>query len=145
MDIKEAVQAAAPRHKKSKMPTDNAERVVQGAWHLSPALGTRMLAAHIQDRAVFLRELLPQDLKFEISHISRDEAMKAAKFLALVIGKAHARQMDSKMQNKWKKELGLHRSKTVDAPSWLWSSVVDLVVSHEGAYLEHCRKYASNI
>jgi hypothetical protein len=29
------------------------------------------------------------------------------------------------------------------APSWLWSSVVDLLV-HEKAYLEHCRLYALN-
>jgi uncharacterized protein (DUF2252 family) len=30
----------------------------------------------------------------------------------------------------------------LDAPSWLWRSTVDLLVSHEGAYLDHCRKYA---
>ena len=30
----------------------------------------------------------------------------------------------------------------LDAPSWLWRSVVDLMGSHEVAYLEHCRKYA---
>ena len=29
-----------------------------------------------------------------------------------------------------------------DAASWLWSSVVELVASHEAAYLDHCRKYA---
>jgi hypothetical protein len=34
------------------------------------------------------------------------------------------------------------RSKTLDAPSWLWSSIVDLIASHESNYLEHCRKYA---
>ena len=27
----------------------------------------------------------------------------------------------------------------LDAPSWLWTSVVQLVASHESAYLEHCR------
>jgi uncharacterized protein (DUF2252 family) len=35
-----------------------------------------------------------------------------------------------------------NRSKSLDAPSWLWPSMVDLLVSHERAYLEHCRKYA---
>jgi uncharacterized protein (DUF2252 family) len=30
----------------------------------------------------------------------------------------------------------------LDAPSWLWSSIVELVKSHEGNYLEHCRKLA---
>jgi Uncharacterized protein conserved in bacteria (DUF2252) len=49
-------------------------RVLAGAWHLSPALGDRMLAATLQDRSVFLRELLPQDLKFEIEHLTLDEA-----------------------------------------------------------------------
>ena len=33
-------------------------------------------------------------------------------------------------------------SKRLDAPSWLWSSIVGLVASHEAAYLEHCRRYA---
>jgi uncharacterized protein (DUF2252 family) len=35
-----------------------------------------------------------------------------------------------------------NRSKLLDAPSWLWRSTVDLLVSHERAYLDHCRKYA---
>jgi len=29
-----------------------------------------------------------------------------------------------------------------DAPSWLWSSVVELASIHEAAHLEHCRQYA---
>ena len=44
MDIKEAVQAAAPRYPRVRMPRDNAERVVEGARHLAPNLGQRMLA-----------------------------------------------------------------------------------------------------
>ncbi len=80
MDIKEAVPAVAPCYSKTKMPTDHAERVVQGAWHVSPALGNRMLAERFQGRPVFLRELLPQDLKFEIENLTREEAMKVARF-----------------------------------------------------------------
>ena len=143
VDVKEAVQAVAPRNRRAKMPKDNAERVVAGAWHLSPALGDRMLAARFLDRAVFLRELLPQDLKFEIEELTPGEAVKVARFLATVVGKAHARQMKKEARRKWQKELSNHRTKTLDAPSWLWSSVVELVVSHEGAYLEHCRRYAN--
>ena len=45
MDIKEAVTAAAPRYTKQKMPKDQAERVVEGAMHLSPLLGKRRLPA----------------------------------------------------------------------------------------------------
>ncbi|MEA2921288.1 MAG: hypothetical protein QOF07_1251 [Bradyrhizobium sp.] len=71
------------------------------------------------------------------------DAMKAASFLAGVVGKAHARQMDAATRKSWFKELEKNRSTTLEAPSWLWSSVVSLIGSHEIAYLEHCRKYAT--
>jgi uncharacterized protein (DUF2252 family) len=51
--------------------------------------------------------------------------------------------MDEATRAKWASELERHRSTTLDAPSWLWSSVVSLIGSHETAYLEHCRKYAN--
>jgi uncharacterized protein (DUF2252 family) len=142
IDLKEAVQAAAPCLSEATMPTDQAQRVVEGARHLSPALGDRMLAASFLDRAIFMRELLPEDLKLEVDEISREEAMKAARYLAMVVGKAHARQMDVVTRAKWRDELGRNRSANLDAPNWLWSSIVELVASHEAAYLEHCRKYA---
>ncbi len=142
IDVKEAAQAVAPRYSKVKMPKDNGERVVTGAWHLSPALGERMLNARLDNRPVFLRELLPQDLKFEIERLTPEEATKVAKYLATVVGKAHARQMDAEARQKWQKQLSQNRTKVLDAPSWLWTAVVELVVSHEGAYLDHCRKYA---
>jgi uncharacterized protein (DUF2252 family) len=142
MDIKEAVQAAAPRYADASMPRNNAERVVKGARHLAPFLGKRMLAARILDRSVFMRELMPQDLKIEIDQLSREEAVKAARFLATVVGEAHARQMDEATRAEWSRELGRNRSKTLDAPSWLWSSIVELVAGHEAAYLDHCRRYA---
>jgi uncharacterized protein (DUF2252 family) len=143
MDVKEAVKAAASRYAGTKMPKDNAERVVEGALHLSPHLGKRMVAGEIEDRSVFIRELLPQDLKIEIERLTIEDAMKAASFMAGVVGKAHARQMDQAARKAWTKELKHHRSKTLDAPSWLWSSVVALIGRHEVAYLEHCRKYAN--
>ena len=143
MDVKEAVAAAAPRYTKQKMPKDQAERVVEGAMHLSPHLGRRMVAGKIEGKSVFIRELLPQDLKIELERLTVPEAMKAASFLAGVVGKAHARQMDVATRKNWFNELNRHRSKSLDAPSWLWSSVVALVGAHEIAYLEHCRKYAN--
>jgi uncharacterized protein (DUF2252 family) len=142
MDIKEAVKAAAPRYANIAMPRSNADRVVEGATHLAPFLGKRMLAERILDRSVFMRELMPQDLKVEIDQLTHDEAVKAARFLATVVGEAHARQMDETTRRDWFGELGRNRSKTLDAPSWLWSSIVELVASHEAAYLEHCRRYA---
>jgi uncharacterized protein (DUF2252 family) len=143
MDVKEAVKAAAPRYVGEKMPKDNAERVVQGALHLSPHLGKRMVAGSIEGRSVFIRELLPQDLKIEIERLTVEDAMKAARFMAGVVGKAHARQIDEGARQAWTKELERYRSKTLDAPNWLWSSVVELIGRHEVAYLEHCRKYAT--
>jgi uncharacterized protein (DUF2252 family) len=144
MDVKEAVTAAAPRYAKQKMPKDQAERVVEGATHLSPHLGKRMIAGKIEGKSVFIRELLPQDLKIEIEHLTVPDAMKAASFLAGVVGKAHARQMDVATRKSWSNELNRRRSKSLEAPSWLWSSVVALVGSHEIAYLEHCRRYATD-
>jgi uncharacterized protein (DUF2252 family) len=143
MDVKEAVAAAAPRYRGSAMPKEHAERVVEGAIHLSPHLGQRMVAGKLERRSVFIRELLPQDLKIEIEQLTIPDAMKAASFLAGVVGKAHARQMDAATRKRWSSELERHRSKTLDAPSWLWSSVVSLIGSHEVAYLEHCRRFAT--
>ncbi len=142
IDVKEAVVAAAPRHPEGKTPPDHAERVVEGARHLSPYLGERMVAEQFEQRSVFLRELLPQDMKLEIDRLTREEAMKAARFLAAVVGKAHGRQMDPPTRRKWRADIARNRSKGLDAPSWLWSSIVGLVASHEAAYLEHCRRYA---
>jgi len=45
-----------------------------------------MLAAKFFDKSVFIRELLPQDLQLEIEQLTRDEAMKAAGYLAAVLG-----------------------------------------------------------
>ena len=142
MDIKEAVASAAPRAPHAKMPVDNAKRVVEGAKHLSPALGGRMMPARLLNCSVFLRELMPQDLKLEIDQLTREEAVSAARFLASVVGRAHARQMDSSTRREFRDSLRSRRSKRLDAPSWLWSSVVQLASAHEAAYLEHCRTYA---
>ncbi|QOT77775.1 DUF2252 family protein [Cupriavidus basilensis] len=142
IDIKEAVNAAAPSYPKVNMPRGNAERVVEGARHLSPALGDRILSAQLLDKAVFIRELLPQDLKLEIDTLPQEEASRVARYLGEVLGNAHARQIDLATQRSWLAELARNRSKQLDAPSWLWASVLDLIASHEVGYLEHCRKFA---
>jgi uncharacterized protein (DUF2252 family) len=142
VDIKEAVRAAAPAAKKADMPKDYAKRVVTGACNLSPFLGERMLATKFLRRPVVLRELMPQDLKLEMDRLTREEAVAAASFLAGIVGKAHARQMDAATRKSWVAELNRNRSKNLDAPGWMWSSIVDLISSHERAYLEHCRRYA---
>ncbi len=142
VDIKEAATAAAPRSPDAAMPRDNAERVVAGARALSPNLGQRMMAARLLDKAVVLRELMPQDLKIEIDQLTREEAMSVARYLSGVVGRAHGRQMEPAQRADWLRDLTRSRTATLDAPSWLWSSVVELIALHEAAYLEHCRKYA---
>lgn len=142
IDIKEAALAAAPSTPRAPVPKDQAERVVEGAKHLSPALGERMMASKLMQRSVVIRELMPQDLKLEIDRLSREEAVSSARYLAEVVGKAHARQMDASTRRDFALSLHQPKSARLNAPSWLWTSVVELVSSHEAAYLEHCRRYA---
>ena len=142
IDIKEATPPAAPRLRTAKLPTDNAKRVVEGARMLSPFLGQRMIPGSFLNHKVVLRELLPQDLKLEMDQLTRDEAILAARYLAFVVGSAHASQMDDRTRREWCKTLLRDFSRNLDAPSWLWASVVDLIAHHETAYLEHCRRYA---
>jgi uncharacterized protein (DUF2252 family) len=142
MDIKEATKAAAPRSKGAKIPADDAERVVTGARHLSPFLGDRMVATKLLGHEVVVRELRPQDIKFELSVLTQQEAILTARLFAGVVGKAHARQLKRKDRTAWAKELRLGHTKSLDAPSWLWNGVVDLAANHEASYLRHCRKFA---
>jgi uncharacterized protein (DUF2252 family) len=142
IDIKEANPAAAPRVRRAVMPKDNAQRVVEGAKCLSPALGERMMASRLLGRSVVIRELMPQDLKLDIDRLSREEAVNSARYLAEVVGKAHARQMDASTRREFASSFNRRKAARLDAPSWLWSCVVDLASTHEAAYLEHCRRYA---
>ena len=125
IDIKEAVKAAAPGAAAAELTErkDYAHRVVTGARALSPFLGERMVAATLLGRPVVLR------------------AVGAAEYLAGVVGRAHARQMDAATRKNWRKEMTKNQGRNLDAPHWLWRSVVDLVATHEVAYLEHCRRY----
>ncbi len=142
VDVKEAVTAAAPGNATADMPRDNAQRVVAGARALSPNLGERMTAARLLGKPVVVRELMPQDLKLEVSRLTGSKAVALAAYLAGVVGKAHGRQMALDTRAAWLKDLTKARPATLDAPSWLWSSVVDLLSIHEAAYLEHCRRFA---
>jgi uncharacterized protein (DUF2252 family) len=101
-----------------------------------------MISAHLLGKPVVVRELLPQDLKLEIDQLTRQQACKAARFLGNVVGLAHARQMKFDDRRAWKKILQDNRSTELDAPPWMWTSVVDLIGAHEKAYLDHCRRFA---
>lgn len=141
IDIKEAAASIAPRLGGVRMPRDHAQRVVTAARHLSPALGNRMLPARLLDKPVFVRELLPQDLKIDIARLKRKQARHVAAFLAHVVGRAHSRQMDADTRKAWCQELKRNHSRTLDAPSWLWKTVTGLLPMHEKDYLDHCRQY----
>lgn len=142
VDIKEAAEPAAPSTARAQMPAHDGERVVAGARALSPNLGDRMMAGDLLGRPIVLRELMPQDLKLEVDQFSRREAAIAARYLAYVVGRAHGRQMDEATRHEWAGELGRWRLGALDAPHWLWSTVVRLLARHEEGYLEHCRRYA---
>jgi uncharacterized protein (DUF2252 family) len=142
LDIKQAVDASAPWSPGHELAIAPGERVLTGARTLAPALGSRMIAGTILDRSVFVRELLPQDLKVELDHISDVEGRSVASYLGLVVGRAHGRQLDEATRRAWHRDMASHRSKNIDAPSWLWTSLVELVAVHEQAYLEHCRRHA---
>ncbi len=142
IDVKQAIAPLAPAAKGAVMPEEPAERVVAAARALSPYLGGRMVAGRLLDHSVFVRELAPQDLKLEVEQFSRGRAVKAARYLSFVVGKAHARQMDDATRHEWAATLDSGRSGSIDAPSWLWDSIVALAGRHETGYLEHCRRFA---
>ena len=52
-----------------------------------------------------IRELRPQDVKFERSKLTQREAVLTAKLSAGVLGKAHGRQMKSDVRSAWRKDL----------------------------------------
>ena len=141
IDLKEATDAAAPQLSAYKVK-NQADRVVTGACNLSPNLGSRMMPVSLMKRSMVMRELMPQDLKFDLDRLSKDEAVAAARYLAGVLGKAHGRQMNPKSAVSWMTELRKQHTSSLDAPNWLWSSVVSLIAEHEVAYLEHCRRFA---
>ena len=142
IDIKEAVEPLAPCATAMPSHLDDAERVVTGAQVLSPYLGERMVPGRLLGHSVVIRELMPQDLKLDVDQLSAAEAVHAAHFLAAVVGHAHARQMPKDTRRLWSRELAAHHSRDFDAPSWLWTTIVELIGTHERAYLEHCRSHA---
>ncbi len=101
-----------------------------------------MASATIAGKQVFVRELLPQDLKFDLEVLEAEEALEIGGYLGAVVAVAHARQMEPAQAADWLVEFRRTPADRLTAPGWLWQSIVDLVAVHEGAYLEHCRRYA---
>ena len=139
IDAKEAVKSAAPGVADKSMPKDNSLRVVAGAKALAPYLGNRMAVGRVGEVGLVLRELTPHDLKIEVSRLPSKEAASLAAYLGDVVGLAHGRQMDKQTRTAWRNELA--NKDSLYAPSWLWSTVVELLTAHEAAYLTHCREF----
>jgi len=107
----------SPRYDDAGMPRDHAERVVMGACNLSPFLGERMVHARLFDTPVFVRELLPKDLKLEIERVDTQEALRVARYLARIVGRAHARQLACAERKAWQAELRRHRPSRPRTPT----------------------------
>ena len=140
IDLKEAIKAVAPVARGVAMPKNEGERVVAGARALSSFLGERMIAASFLGKSMLIRELAPQDLKLEVDQFSQPQALKAARYLAHVVGTAHGRQMDDVQRSQWSRTLLDH-----PAPTSAPLAVVERRQSRREArtgYLEHCRQYA---
>jgi uncharacterized protein (DUF2252 family) len=101
-----------------------------------------MMAVRLLGKAVVMRELMPQDLKLEVGALTQKHVMELAAYLGAIVGQAHGRQMSAADRAGWVAELAKARTARLDAPSWLWTSIVDLLAVHERAYLEHCRLFA---
>jgi uncharacterized protein (DUF2252 family) len=142
IDIKEAGKAAAPSASSGEMPRINGERVVTGARRLSPDLGDRMAWGRMLGGSFFMRELQPQDLKLSVDKLEHKDATVLAAYLGNVVGLAHGSQMPRDVAMAWHRELRARHGRSIDAPFWLWSSIVDLLGLHERQYLEHCRAWA---
>ena len=101
-----------------------------------------MISACIAGKQVVVRELRPQDMKFELERLTQPEAIAIARLMAGVVGRAHGRQLPRQDRQACANELKQRHNKGLDAPRWLWSGVLDLAALHQAAYLEHCRRYA---
>ncbi len=144
IDIKEAIESKAPRAASIRLDEDSAPRVVAAAKVLSPGLGSRMIARTFLGKSIFAREVLPQDLKLEITALTPQEAIKAARYLAALLGRAHAVQMSQDDRREWAHELERGRSAEANTSNWLRQYLVALMTIYQAAYLEHCQEVASS-
>jgi uncharacterized protein (DUF2252 family) len=138
VDINEGVKATAPSAADMMMPRNSAIPVVT-----MPRRSRQTLVVARSPRG---SPTQPWWSASSCRRISRSESTGwlgtrlwlGAAYFSGVVGRARGRQMDSATRG----ELTKYRMATLDAPSWLWSSVVALMAIHEAAYLGHCRGFA---
>jgi len=93
-----------PQYVVEGVPKEDAQRVV-GAPVISVHFWASVRERPAYGPARVHAELLPQELKVELETMTREEATSIARFLANVVGRAHARQMDASMRENWTAEL----------------------------------------
>jgi len=113
LDVKEAAETDAPAARGASFPKSNADRVVAGASQLSPFLGQRMIPTSMIGKEFFVKELRPQDLKFDLSEITQKQAVLTARLFGSVLGRGHSRQMTADIRRKWAKALRTGHSKAL--------------------------------
>jgi len=113
----------APRDESLRPGRGNpAARVLAGARKSrGPALGARMAATQLLGRSVFVRELLPQDLKVELDELSVEGRPRRSRTISARWSAARPRPASSTASaaGAWQSEMQHHRTKAIEAPSWL--------------------------
>lgn len=141
MDVKEAHASCVPTNEGGRVPADHGLRVVTAARALSPALGERMRCAHMLGTPVFVRELMPQDMKLDVKRLNPEQAKRMALHLGCVVGRAHARQLSQGERRAWQRELLRSQKKASHAPAWLWQGTMAALSDLDASYIEHCRMF----
>ena len=141
LDFKQAVRVGCARRGGCRDACRTGGRVIEGARALSPTLGERMAESRMGTSSIFVRELLPQDLKIEIELLTEEEAASVAFLLASILGQAHGRQMRRNERTSWGRTLRSATTKSLDVPSCLWTAIVRQLARHEEGYLAHCRRH----
>ena len=144
LDIKQAVACESRRGRRAQIPASrpaSASSPARGSSRRRSAVadgrGDDARALGVHPRAVAAG---PQGRARSAS--TPTDARAVAYYLGMVVGRAHRRQLDADRDARVAAEMATHRTKNIDAPSWLWQALVELVAVHEHAYLEHCRRYA---
>jgi len=81
--------------------------------------------------------LAPRNLKLDLTRTKPARTAAMARYVGCVVGQAYGRQLDDTERASWRKTVMKGGSEALDAPSWLWSSVVKLFSLHEAAYVDY--------
>jgi len=140
LDIKAATDSDAPQV--AEVPADPGARVVAAARHLSPELGQRMDWVHLNGASFAVREVLPQDLKLDLTHLTpRDGRTPLAVAWAtwsdrpILVSWTKGRAGGGSMSYSMPARVGAGASIGSGRPQWTCCPRCT------GGYLAHCRRH----